>query len=116
MKRADVVAAAKPELISEQVRAYDRPAFEAARHDHYASITVRNDVYRGHEIVVRTTYEIEVDGEPLGGHFGVDTSGQVHYHGLPNYSVGSAVDLVRQVIDAFPDDFPAGGHAMRSSA
>ena len=30
---------------------------------------------RGHRIVIRTTYEIEVDGQPVSGHLGVAKDG-----------------------------------------
>jgi hypothetical protein len=35
----------------------------------------------------------------------VDNSGKVSAHALPNYSFVSAVDLLKKVIDEFPDDF-----------
>jgi len=60
--------------------------------------------------VVRTRYRVEVDGRPLDGHLAVTDDGSVHYHPLPNYSFGSALDLVRQVIDSFPDDFDGVAH------
>ena len=55
-----------------------------------------------------TSYEIEVDGKPVTGHLGVSNDGRVHYHLVPNLSFESAVDLVKQVIDTFPDEFLAG--------
>ncbi len=67
--------------------------------------SVREADYQGHHIVVRTTYRIEVDGRPLTGHLGVTNDGQVHYHPVPNVSFSSAIDLVKQLIDVFPDDF-----------
>lgn len=67
--------------------------------------SVRSAVHKGHRIEVVTTYQILVDGQELDAHMGVDNDGTVHYHGLPNYSEASAVDLVRRVIDAFPDDY-----------
>lgn len=67
--------------------------------------TVRRDHYRGHEITIRTTYAIEVDGRPLGGHLHVGRSGDVQAHALPNYTFPSAVDLVREMIDVFPESF-----------
>lgn len=70
--------------------------------------SIRRMTYRGHDIVVRTTYDIQVDGSPLGGHLEVTNTGLVHHHAVPNYVFPSAVDLVRQLIDAFPDDFDAG--------
>jgi acetamidase/formamidase len=73
--------------------------------------TVREATYQGHRIVIRTTYEIEVDGEPVSGHLGVANDGRVHYHPVPNLSFPSAVDLVKTLIDTFPDDFEGGdGH------
>jgi len=39
------------------------------------------------------------------GHLAVGNDGQVHYHAIPNLSFPSAVDLVKRLIDAFPDDF-----------
>jgi hypothetical protein len=97
-----------------------------AGHEHNADRveTVREDTYRGHRIVIRTSYEIEVDGRPVTGHIALTNDGRVHYHAMPNLSFGSAVDMVKQVIDAFPDDFPPpgddagheghGGHAHES--
>lgn len=72
--------------------------------------TVRESTYRGHRIVVRTTYSITVDGTPVEGHLGVSNDGQVHYHAIPNLGFASAIELVEQLIDAFPDDFedPSG--------
>ena len=69
--------------------------------------TTRSSTYKGHKIEIRTTYRIEVDGKQIGGHVIVSDDGQVHYHPLPNYSLGSAVKLVEQIIDSFPDDFPS---------
>jgi hypothetical protein len=70
--------------------------------------TVREADHEGRHIVIRTTYEIEVDGKPVTGHMGVSNDGRVHYHPVPNLSFESAVDVVKQVIDTFPDEFPRG--------
>lgn len=32
-----------------------------------------------------------------------------HCHGLPTYQFVSVVDMVRVLIENFPDDFPGGG-------
>ncbi|BCT67961.1 hypothetical protein [Nitrosospira sp. NRS527] len=104
--------------ISSYVKKHAPQVEEAQRHQHEASETVREADYEGHHIVVRTTYQIEVDGVPVTGHLGVTDDGQVHYHPIPNMSFASALDMVRQLIDVFPDDFvdkggmPAGhdGH------
>src|SRR5215216_2510951 len=52
---------------------------------------------------------------PLEGHLGVANDGQVHYHAIPNLRFVSTVDLVKQLIEAFPEDFQprSGGHAHR---
>jgi hypothetical protein len=67
---------------------------------------VREDDYNGHQIVLRTTYRIEVDGRTVRVPLGVDNTGQVHCHSLPNYQTASAVDMVKALIANFPDDFP----------
>src|SRR5215467_11314976 len=67
--------------------------------------SVREAMYQCHHIVVRTRYELEVDGKMLMGHVGVTNDGQVHYHAIPEVSFASAIDLVKQLIDAFPADF-----------
>ena len=66
---------------------------------------IREDDYKGHHIVVRTRYDITVDGQAVTGHMMLTNAGQVQYHGLPNYSFDSAVGLVRALIDNFPEDF-----------
>ena len=75
--------------------------------------TVREADYEGRHIVVRTSYEIAVDGKPVTGHLGVTNDGRVHYHPVPNQSFESAIDLVKRVIDTFPDEFPSGGRDDR---
>ena len=75
------------------------------QHQHPVTDSVREADYRGHHIVVRTHYEIEVDGRAVTGHMGVTNDGNVHYHPVPNMSFASAIDLVKQLIDVFPDDF-----------
>jgi hypothetical protein len=67
--------------------------------------SVREVEYKGHNIFIRTHYEIRVDGKPLGGHIYVDNSGRVSSHAMPTYSFVSTVDLVKKLIDAFPTNF-----------
>lgn len=68
-------------------------------------VDVRTETYAGHEVVVRTHYEITVDGEPFGVHLSVANNGRVHYHGIPTRDFGSAIDLVKKAIDMFGDEF-----------
>ncbi|MFI5531214.1 hypothetical protein ACIA8O_22055 [Kitasatospora sp. NPDC051853] len=99
-------AAATPATLAGYLSALPQPA----AHPHGPARSVREDEYQGHRITITTTYEITVDGRPLPAHIGVDDSGEVHCHALPAYQVASAVELVRALIDAFPDDFGPGGN------
>lgn len=77
------------------------------------AVSVRTVQHGGREIVIRTVYEITVDGEPFDPHVVVDNAGRVHYHGLPTRDFASMVDLVSKAVDAFPDEFgpgAGGGH------
>jgi hypothetical protein len=73
--------------------------------EHPEAVSVRIVTHRGHRIVVRTHYEIDVDGQPFNPPVTVDVGGRVYYHGLPTRDFASVVDLVRKAIDTFPDDF-----------
>lgn len=86
--------------------------------------TLREDDYEGHHIEIQTTYKIEVDGEILLAPIGLDNDGNLHCHALPNYQFTSAVDMVRRLIDNFPDDFkrkraskkPSGKRSSKKSS
>lgn len=66
---------------------------------------VREEDYKGHHIMIRTTYHIEVDGKPVTGHLTVTNDGEVQAHSLPNYTFDSAMGLIEKLIDKFPEDF-----------
>lgn len=107
MKPGDLKGFGDPESVTEAVTA--RSVKKKARGGHgagHVSEVVRTATHRGHRITVKTTYTIDVDGTPIAGHFGVTDDGQVHYHAVPNVSFDSAIDMVKKLIDAFPDDFP----------
>jgi hypothetical protein len=111
MKRDELAQAADPEAIVARVteQAAELPQQDQG-HDHgHGSPTesTREVTYRGHHILIRTAYHIEVDGMAIQGHMGVTNDGQVHYHAIPNLSFASAVELVKQLIDTFPEDFEA---------
>src|SRR5690242_12449965 len=80
-------------------------AARKAQHAMHISSSVREVDYQGHHIMIRTTYEIRVDGMRLMGHLGVTDDGRVHYHAVPNVSFASAIDAVKRIIDVFPQDF-----------
>ncbi|MEX0276793.1 MAG: hypothetical protein AB3N19_04680 [Ruegeria sp.] len=89
----------------------------AGHHGHQKSFTsTRTAVHRGKKIKIKTTYRIEIDGQPLTLHTMVMDDGTVHCHGLPNYSFPSAIDLARSIIDAsrlapvVSDELGSGDH------
>lgn len=74
-------------------------------HVHDGTDSVREADYKGHHIVITTTYQITIDGKPFTAGLGVSNDGSVHYHGMPNVGFDSAVDLVKAVIDSFSGEF-----------
>ena len=85
-------------------------------HDKGPFQSVREADYKGHKIAIYTQYEITVDGKPFTGHVYVDNTGKVSTHALPAYSFVSAVDLVKKIIDEFPDDFTTKKKSPRSGS
>jgi hypothetical protein len=75
--------------------------------NHGESVTVRTARHRGHDIRIETRYRVTIDGNELAGTLEVLDNGAVHYHGLPQYAVPSAIELVRRVIDYFGTQPPA---------
>ena len=98
---------AQPEELRAALRTYSDELSHAAN-PHSGShdlVDVRVAEHAGHEIVVRTHYEIAVDGQPFDVHLSVTNNGRVHYHGLPTRDFPSVIDLVEKVIDTFGDEF-----------
>ena len=96
-----------PESIASYVKSNSARA-KSAQQMHHESVVTREADYKGHHIVVRTTYQVEVDGKPLMGHMGVSNDGDVHYHPVPNLQFASALDMVKKIIDVFPSEFEPG--------
>ena len=94
-----------PESLAAYVKTNAARVRKAQRMRHGESVVTRETDYKGHHIVVRTNYEVEVDKKPLMGHMGVNDEGLVHYHPIPNLRFNSALDMVKKIIDVFPDDF-----------
>ncbi len=65
----------------------------------------RTAQYKGHDIEIKTTYEIRIDGELFPGHVMVDDEGHLHCHSIPYATYGSAVDFVKSLIDIYPDTY-----------
>ncbi|MGH9972749.1 MAG: hypothetical protein ACRD93_02490 [Nitrososphaeraceae archaeon] len=76
-----------------------------AQHGIGSHDSIREAEYKGHKITIRTHYDIRVDNKPLGGHFYVGNDGNVSTHAMPAYSFSSTIDLVKQLIDSFPNEF-----------
>lgn len=72
------------------------------------STSTREADYRGHHVVIQTTYKVTVDGQPFNAGLGVTDDGRVFYHGMPNVGFDSAVDLMKAVIERFGDEFAGG--------
>jgi hypothetical protein len=85
-------------------RERNKPHMGKKHKDHMAS--VRTAEHDGHTIQIRTHYEITVDGKSVSTHLSVGNDGNLVCHALPNYLFSSAVDLVKTLIDQYPDEFP----------
>ena len=66
---------------------------------------IRTAQYKGHDIEIRTTYEIRIDGDLFPGRVMVDDEGHLHCHSIPYATYGSAVDFVKSLIDIYPDTY-----------
>ncbi len=62
--------------------------------------------HKGRNIVIRTTYEIKIDGQAYQGHAKVDGHGRIHCHAIPYDTYPSAVEFVKQLVDLYPESFP----------
>ncbi len=68
--------------------------------------SVRRFTHHGRTVEIETHYRITIDGVEFPDHLHVADNGMVHYHGLPQYSTPSAVDLVRRIVDRMDDAVP----------
>jgi len=72
------------------------PAVKAALKMHHGvPESVESEEYKGHQITIRTKCTIEIDGQPLMGHFSVNSDGQAETHALPNYEFRTPMNLVK---------------------
>ncbi|MEU2074969.1 hypothetical protein [Streptomyces sp. NPDC013489] len=68
----------------------------------------RTDRYKDHDITVTTVHEVIVNGVPVDVRLTVDDAGMLHSPGLPYRRFTSALDAVRALISAYPDQFGGG--------
>ena len=79
------------------------------------SVSVRTASFAGHHIRIETRYRIYIDDQLFPDPIHVSDDGSVHYHGLPQYALPSAVELLKRIVDRMPEG-PAppligdGGH------
>ena len=92
-------ANAHPDWVKTQFPTYVAP------HAGHETTAVREFTHDGHVVKVITTYRVEVDGLPVRAHLSVDEDGQVFAHATPFVTYASAVDLMKAVIDSYPDSF-----------
>lgn len=84
------------------------PGYIAA-HAGHDSKAIREFAHGGHLIKIITTYRVEVDGKPIRAHLSVDEDGRVYSHATPFVTYGSAVDLMKSIIDSYSDAFSGAG-------
>lgn len=102
---------------------YQAKDVEGSGHDHHGNMSIRQTKHKGKQIIIKTDYEITIDGKLFENHLMVDDKGRVHCHGLPNYAYPSMLDLIKRLIDAeleqsedinlgtlSPDNASHGGH------
>lgn len=96
-------AQSHPDWIKKKFPGYIEP------HGKHEATSVREITHNGHNVKIITTYRVEVDGKPAGMHLSVDEDGQVYTHATPFVTYSSAVDLMKEVMDAYPDAFSGSG-------
>ena len=67
--------------------------------------SVRTAEHKGRHIEIVTSYEISIDGKPVHFHASVGDDGMLRCHESPYAQLPSAVDLVRHLLDLYPDAF-----------
>lgn len=72
-----------------------------AGHEH---VSVRRVEHAGRTLEIHTSYRIFIDGQEFPDSIQVSDDGTVHYHGLPQYSAPSALDLLKVITDRLVED------------
>lgn len=90
-----------------------QPDWIAQRYPEYATdhdmahelSSVRTAQHNGRNIKITTTYQIEIDGRSVHLHALVGNNGQLFCHTTPYVEYASAIELVKTLLDKFPDAF-----------
>lgn len=69
----------------------------------------RETEFRGRAIRVTTTYEIRINDKPFRGHIMLNEEGRVYIHACPYRDFGSIIELLKHLIQHYPEDFPPRG-------
>ena len=100
----------------------DKTALDLTGHGHDShGLTSRREFeHKGHTIVIEAEYRITVDGVERNAMITVGPDGKATTHAIPYKVYGSLVDLMKDLVDLYPDDFAesdpdAGGHHGHSS-
>jgi hypothetical protein len=101
-------AQSHPEWVKTKFPSYVEP------HGKHEATSVRELAHKGHTVRIITTYRVEVDGKPADLHLSVDEDGQVFTHATPFVTYASAVDLMKAVMDAYPEDAFSNSSAMET--
>ncbi len=80
------------------------PADPAGHHG--GSVSVRTAAHEGHAIRIESSYRVFIDGEEFPDPIHVSDDGRVHYHGLPQYSLPSAVELLKVIVERLSTEAP----------
>ena len=75
----------------------------SSEHDHES---VRRFEHAGREVEIHTSYRIIIDGQEFPDPIHVANDGSVHYHGFPQYSTRSAVELVKMIVERLAEGEP----------
>ena len=70
---------------------------------HHLLTSTRHLSHKGHQIAIKTTYEITIDGKKLLTHAMVDKEGRLWCHAMPYISFASANEMVKNIIDRYWD-------------
>lgn len=103
-------AQSHPQWVKNRFPSYVEP------HGKHEATSVRELTHKGHTVRIITTYRVEVDGKPADLHLSVDEDGQVFTHATPFVTYASAVDLMKAVMDAYPEDAFANPSGTTSSS
>jgi hypothetical protein len=92
------------ELVEKLRRGYDlTEGIPPTAHDRSS---VRRVEHAGHRLEIHTHYRILIDGQEFPDPIHVADDGTVHYHGIPQYSAPSAVDLVKVIAERLDEGEP----------